>query len=120
MALQTLPSSLTADHPVSTSPPPPEQGPDNNDPIDTKNSIPFSFLIAFLALFVAFMAMGLWARRINHFVRRRLGLPIPDPRPKKHIEVKPPKPVVWDVCPGKCADGAMSRWNTMQASFVHG
>ena len=111
MALQTLTSS-TADQPAPTSTQP---QPNPNDDLGTKNSIPFSFLIAFLALFVAFMAVGLWARRFANFVRRRLGLPIPEP-PPRYGEQKPARPVIWDVSPAPGGDA--SRWNTMQASSV--
>ncbi|PSR75959.1 hypothetical protein PHLCEN_2v8764 [Hermanssonia centrifuga] len=107
MAMHTFTSSTTpAPDPTTTSQPVP---PD----VDARNSIPFSFLIAFLALFVAFMAMGLWARRIIFIVRRRLGLPIPEP-PQRRTDSKPKRPMVWDICPGKGRESI--RWDTMQAS----
>ena len=81
MALQTLTSSDTA---VPTSTPTGDGGDDSAPPdLNARNSVPFSFLVAFLALFVVFMGLGLWARRIVFFARRRLGLPVPEPAPRR-------------------------------------
>jgi len=79
--------------------------------LNGRNSIPFSFLIAFLALFVAFMCVGLFARRIIYAVRRRLGLPVPEPR-QRNQPVKRTKPVLWDVYPEKSRD--VRKWTEME------
>lgn len=95
MALQTLTSTVTAAPSSTASTAATDDPPDN---LNSRNSVPFSFLVAFLALFVAFMGLGLWARRIVFFVRRRLGLPVPEPPQRRH-HARPKKPVLWDVCP---------------------
>ena len=115
MALQTVASSATANPPGATSTPPPNPDANNDEgQINGRNSIPFSFLVAFLVLFVAFMVLGLWARRVNHWVRRRLGLPIPEPRPRKST-FKLRKPAIWDVYPEKgAAPQAVASWSGIQ------
>lgn len=110
MALQTLSSSATAAEGTST-------GTSNSGFSDSelngRNSIPFSFLVAFLALFVAFMTIGLCARRIVYYVRLQLGLPVPLP-PQRMQVVKPKKPELWDVYPERGIDSG--RWANMEVS----
>lgn len=100
MALQT-PTPTSSDVNVTATGMPSgssDPNPPDSADLNTKNSVPFSFLIAFLALFVVFMGMGLWARRIVFYARRRMGLPVPEP-PQKQQDVKSRKPVLWDVYP---------------------
>jgi len=97
MALQTLTTTDTNAAPTSTSTSDPG-GIDPSEDLNSHNSVPFSFLVAFLALFVCFMGLGLWARRIVFFARRRLGLPVPDP-PQRYQRARPRKPMLWDVYP---------------------
>lgn len=111
MALQTLASSSTASGPAQTTSSQPVE-----PQLDSRNSIPFSFLVAFLALFVGFMVLGLWARRIIYYIRLRLGLPIPEPRPKG-VDTKPKKPVLWDVYPEKSRQ--VKKWCHMEVSCTH-
>ncbi|GJE85140.1 hypothetical protein PsYK624_012180 [Phanerochaete sordida] len=110
MALQTLTSSGPASTPTGGT-----DGSSDAPPADlsARNSVPFSFLVAFLALFVVFMGLGLWARRIVLFARRRLGLPVPDAPPPRRRRARPPKPALWDVCPAPDAR-APARWAGMQ------
>ena len=113
MAFQTATSSSLA--PTSTSNGTSTDTGGGGADLNAKNSVPFSFLIAFLALFVVFMGLGLWARRIVFFARRRMGLPVPEP-PQRRREVKSKKPVLWDVYPDKRAQPA--RWASIEASTV--
>lgn len=112
MALQTLTSSSA--FPTSTADSSGSDGDDGND-LGSRNSVPFSFLIAFLALFVAFMGLGLWARRIVFFARRRLGLPVPDETTMRRQVVRPKKPVLWDIYPDKEAHA--EKWEAMEVSI---
>lgn len=112
MALQTLTSSTLA--PVETGTSNSGSNTDPNTP--GRNSIPFSFLVAFLALFVAFMTIGLCARRIVYFVRLQLGLPIPQPQERPHA-MKAKKPILWDVYPERRDEGG--RWQDIEVSPLH-
>ena len=116
MALQTRTSTMSSSPNTAL----PAAGTPSSDPdpgegasLNTKNSVPFSFLIAFLALFVVFMGMGLWARRIVFFARRRMGLPVPEPPPRQR-DIKPRKPVLWDVYPDKRRQA--ERWHAITVS----
>ncbi|KAI0346627.1 hypothetical protein BDW22DRAFT_1426066 [Trametopsis cervina] len=113
MALQTL-SSAPPPAPTFVNGTNPNNSNDNKtgDPHDpTRNSIPFSFLVAFLALFVAFMGIGLFARRILYAIRLRLGLPVPEVR-QRSLRPKRTKPVLWDVYPER--RGEVGKWNAME------
>lgn len=103
MALQTLTSSSAFPQETATN----TTTNINPNTLDGRNSIPFSFLVAFLALFVTFMTVGLCARRVVYFIRLQLGLPIPEPR-KRYHEIKPKKPVLWDMYPEKRGD--VQKW----------
>lgn len=111
MALQTL--STTGTSPAATASPTVDPTPGEGAQLNTRNSVPFSFLIAFLALFVVFMGMGLWARRIVFFARRQLGLPIPEP-PRRRRPVLAQKPVLWDVYPDSRVQP--QKWEGMEVS----
>ncbi|KAI0090421.1 hypothetical protein BDY19DRAFT_905416 [Irpex rosettiformis] len=92
------------------------------DPTDLgRNSIPFSFLVAFLALFVAFMGIGLFARRFVYFLRLRLGLSVPEPRERKGgKKTKKERPVLWDVYVPSTREGG--RWRDIKplsCYFLH-
>ncbi|KAI0694028.1 hypothetical protein BC835DRAFT_1415538 [Cytidiella melzeri] len=113
MALQTLTSSApqsTETVTATSSTDPPGTTDDGNPGSLGRNSIPFSFLVAFLALFVAFMGIGLFARRLVNFVRLQLGLPVTEPRPRQ-LRSKRPKPVLWDVYPEQSKD--ICKWRDM-------
>ena len=115
MALQTVTTTDTGSvpSPTGTQPvalPVPSDTPTND--LNTRNSVPFSFLIAFLALFVVFMGMGLWARRIVFFARRQLGLPVPDEIPYRRQVSRAQRPVLWDVYPDKFAQS--EKWEGIQ------
>jgi hypothetical protein len=106
MALQTASTSATS----------PSQTDSNDDGGSNDighNSIPFSFLVAFLALFVAFMSIGLFARRILNYVRVQLGLPVPEPPHRPH-RPKRSKPVLWDVHPERSAPSEAARWHEIK------
>lgn len=107
MAFQTSTSSPLAPTSSSNSTSTDPGGADLN----ARNSVPFSFLIAFLALFVVFMGLGLWARRIVFFARRRMGLPVPE-QPQSKREARSKRPVLWDVYPDKHAQPG--RWASVE------
>ncbi|EKM57591.1 uncharacterized protein PHACADRAFT_251287 [Phanerochaete carnosa HHB-10118-sp] len=106
MALQTLTATTANAAPTNTV----ASDPDGDD-LNTRNSVPFSFLVAFLALFVCFMGLGLWARRIVFFARRRLGLPVPE-LPQRRQRIRPRKPVLWDMYPDGCVQP--EKWEGME------
>ncbi|KAI0355822.1 hypothetical protein OH77DRAFT_1424078 [Trametes cingulata] len=70
-------------------------------PIDLSgnSSLPFSFLITFIAIFLFFLGCGLGSRRVTRQLRRNLGLQITPASgtssPDKPLE----KPILWDVYP---------------------
>ncbi|KAI0628555.1 hypothetical protein C8Q77DRAFT_1220754 [Trametes polyzona] len=66
------------------------------------SSLPFSFLITFIAIFLFFLGCGLGSRRVTRQLRRNLGLQItpPSPLPSSHVREKP---IIWDVYPSYLA-----------------
>ncbi|KAI0763193.1 hypothetical protein BC629DRAFT_1597099 [Irpex lacteus] len=121
MAIQTATStSSTADSTPSTTTSSTNSTTttNNSNPNDLgRNSIPFSFLVAFLALFVAFMGIGLFAKRLIYFIRLRLGLPIPEPNARRKVpKAKKEKPVLWDVYPEKrnTSEEGDGRWRNIK------
>jgi hypothetical protein len=115
MAFQTATSSSLAADPTSTQAQTNNTDPGDGADLDTRNSVPFSFLIAFLALFVVFMGMGLWARRIVFFARRRMGLPVPEEQPFKRQVARLKRPVLWDVYPEK--QFRLEKWQGFEVSM---
>ena len=113
MAFQTLTSTDVAS-PSSTALN--NLGSSDGADLNNRNSVPFSFLIAFLALFVVFMGLGLWARRIVFFARRRLGLPVPDEQPFRRQVARPKRPVLWDVYPDQRVQP--KKWERFQVSIL--
>ena len=114
MALQTVSISSTAAVVAASATSTSNSGSTDND-LNGRNSIPFSFLVAFLALFVIFMTLGLCARRIIYHIRLQLGLPVPLPR-RRVLEVKRVKPVLWDVYPEGRIEGG--KWHDIEVSYL--
>ncbi|KAI0792270.1 hypothetical protein C8Q75DRAFT_590438 [Abortiporus biennis] len=87
------------------------------------SSIPFSFLIAFIALFLFFLGCGLGTRRVAFVIRRSLGLPIQDVdtrRPRKSHLIKP---ILWDIYPriveeGKSIEDKWVSLHPLSATFL--
>ncbi|EIW54828.1 uncharacterized protein TRAVEDRAFT_73926 [Trametes versicolor FP-101664 SS1] len=87
---------------ASTSPSPSSSATGNTNtgtPINlTGSSLPFSFLITFIAIFLFFLGCGLGSRRVTRSLRRNLGLQItPAGGPPSHQADEKPK--LWDICP---------------------
>ncbi|KAI0758412.1 hypothetical protein BD413DRAFT_591440 [Trametes elegans] len=64
------------------------------------SSLPFSFLITFIAIFLFFLGCGLGSRRVTRQLRRNLALQI-TPAPTARIAPVREKPILWDVYPGE-------------------
>ncbi|KAI0641320.1 hypothetical protein C8Q79DRAFT_929850 [Trametes meyenii] len=62
------------------------------------SSLPFSFLITFIAIFLFFLGCGLGSRRVTRRLRRNLDLQITPLATSSSSRVRE-KPVLWDVCP---------------------
>ncbi|KAI0667291.1 hypothetical protein C8Q78DRAFT_982721 [Trametes maxima] len=62
------------------------------------SSLPFSFLITFIAIFLFFLGCGLGSRRVTRRLRRNLDLQITPPAISSSFRARE-KPVLWDVYP---------------------
>ncbi|KAI0821896.1 hypothetical protein BC628DRAFT_786141 [Trametes gibbosa] len=62
------------------------------------SSLPFSFLITFIAIFLFFLGCGLGSRRVTRELRRNLGLQITPAIPPSSSQTAE-KPALWDICP---------------------
>ncbi|KAH9852368.1 hypothetical protein C2E23DRAFT_922165 [Lenzites betulinus] len=62
------------------------------------SSLPFSFLITFIAIFLFFLGCGLGSRRVTRQLRRNLGLQITPAIPPSSSQAAE-KPAIWDICP---------------------
>ncbi|OSD05136.1 hypothetical protein PYCCODRAFT_1450689 [Trametes coccinea BRFM310] len=95
MAFQTSSSASTTS--TSSSSQTPASGSMSMPPnLDGNSSLPFSFLITFIAVFLFFLGCGLGSRRVTRQLRRNLGLQIaqsPSPSTSRINE----KPLLWDV-----------------------
>ncbi|TCD66922.1 hypothetical protein EIP91_000761 [Steccherinum ochraceum] len=113
MALQSQSSSASSStstgQPSSTSSPPPNTG----NALTPGSSIPFSFLIAFIALFLFFLGCGLGTRRAALVLRRNLGLSDPASSPGSRRQAA--KPEIWDAWPEMDEKGAAGeKWDMVQ------
>lgn len=84
----------------STSSSPADASGNPGTPVDLtgNSSLPFSFLITFIAIFLFFLGCGLGSRRVTRQLRRNLGLqitPVSAPPSRQENE----KPILWDVYP---------------------
>ncbi|KAK7676813.1 hypothetical protein QCA50_020219 [Cerrena zonata] len=82
-------------------------------PLNPSSSIPFSFLIAFIALFLFFLGCGLGTRRVAWALRRGFGLDDLDNdggHRKKRRELR--KPEIWDVWPEELK--AEGKWDCVR------
>lgn len=87
-------------------------------PLNPSSSIPFSFLIAFIALFLFFLGCGLGTRRVAWALRRGFGLDDLDNdggHRKKRRELR--KPEIWDVWPEELK--AEGKWDCVKVSDFH-
>ena len=112
MALQSFAAANSTEtgQPAATNFPPPP----NNNALTPGSSIPFSFLIAFIALFLFFLGCGLGTRRAAVVLRRNLGLEDPAVSGSRRKEVV--RPVIWDAWPEMDQRNACEKWTTMQVS----
>lgn len=86
-------------------------------PLNPSSSIPFSFLIAFIALFLFFLGCGLGTRRVAWALRRGFGLDdlvLDDDRRRRRRELR--KPEIWDVWPEEMKDNG--KWDCVKVSSM--
>ncbi|EMD35613.1 hypothetical protein CERSUDRAFT_116338 [Gelatoporia subvermispora B] len=93
MALQTLSSASSAASSTSSS----GSGGGGGTTLNANSSLPFSFLITFVAIFLFFLGCGLGSRRVAYEIRRNLGLL--DHSAAQHPSEAQERPVLWDVYP---------------------
>lgn len=90
MAFQTLASTSTSPAATSSS----SASGNNDTPVSAvTSSLPFTFLITFVVIFVLMLTCGVGSRRIANEIRRNLGW---GPPPEEGLEKLEP-PALWDV-----------------------
>ncbi|OBZ67853.1 hypothetical protein A0H81_12252 [Grifola frondosa] len=102
MAFQTLSSSATAETalPSTTSTDSGSAGSSPSSNPSPNSSLPFSFLITFIAIFLFFLGCGLGSRRVAHELRRNFGIGVLPAQPSTPASGLPQtRPVLWDVYP---------------------
>ncbi|OCH85837.1 hypothetical protein OBBRIDRAFT_797772 [Obba rivulosa] len=92
MAFQTASSVSAAASSSSTG-----SGGGGGSALSTNSSLPFSFLITFVAIFLFFLGCGLGSRRVAYEIRRNLGLV--EHSVTSHTSEAQERPVLWDVYP---------------------
>ncbi|KAH8103024.1 hypothetical protein BXZ70DRAFT_767015 [Cristinia sonorae] len=109
MALQSFsaPNATSTGNSTVTDLPPPPAG-----TLNPGSSIPFSFLIAFIALFLFFLGCGLGTRRAAVVFRRNLGLNDSAAQRSRRVEVV--KPAIWDAWPEVDERNESERWSDIQ------
>lgn len=120
MAFQTSSGSSEASSSTasasSSSATPNDSGGSNS--LSPGSSIPFSFLIAFIALFLFFLGCGLGTRRVAFALRRGFGLEVQDPgvSTRRRSRVELTRPILWDILP-KVVEGEFSgKWRHLHVS----
>lgn len=112
MATPSSSSSSMSSAPAQTSQP----STDNN----ANSSLPFSFLITFIAIFLFFLGCGLGSRRFVHTLRRNLGLQVAGVGPARAAPIPRERPLLWDVFPrdvkGRDGPFAACRWANLIVS----
>ncbi|RPD54913.1 hypothetical protein L226DRAFT_571572 [Lentinus tigrinus ALCF2SS1-7] len=110
-------SSGSTASPSSTS----QDGPSNPPSLTpSSSSLPFSFLVTFIAIFLFFLGCGLGSRRVTRTFRRNLGLDVDDRGRGRAALVARERPLLWDVCPMDEKNGAHA-WAQLRplcASYV--
>ncbi|CDO71107.1 hypothetical protein BN946_scf184844.g111 [Trametes cinnabarina] len=95
MASQTSSSASTTS--TSASSQSPASGSTSMPPnFDGNSSLPFSFLITFIAVFLFFLGCGLGSRRVTRQLRRNLGLQVAQVEARSASRLSE-KPLLWDV-----------------------
>ncbi|TFK92489.1 hypothetical protein K466DRAFT_581820 [Polyporus arcularius HHB13444] len=113
----TTSGSSSAPTPSSTQ----EDGPPGSSALTpSSSSLPFSFLVTFIAIFLFFLGCGLGSRRMTRAFRRRFGYPGDEGGRGRVALVARERPVIWDVCPveGKGAGRAWAQFRPLCASYV--
>ena len=97
--------------------------------LNPNSSLPFSFLITFIAIFLFFLGCGLGSRRVTRTLRRNLGLQVTGLEvERRQPRIPREKPLLWDVFPkeaplalgGKGAEGVFSHsWEQLAVSLAH-
>ncbi|KAI0754288.1 hypothetical protein C8Q80DRAFT_358760 [Daedaleopsis nitida] len=88
--------------PATTSPSSSSTGDPNPNPPTTSNpssSLPFSFLVTFVAIFLFFLGCGLGSRRVTRTLRRNLGLEVTGLGSPRAATIARERPLIWDVFP---------------------
>ncbi|KAI0367400.1 hypothetical protein BV20DRAFT_970585 [Pilatotrama ljubarskyi] len=94
-------SSATSSSASPSSSSPAASSSSTGTPIDLSgnSSLPFSFLITFVAIFLFFLGCGLGSRRVTRQLRRNLGLQITPASGTSSLDQPLEKPILWDVYP---------------------
>ncbi|KAI0718742.1 hypothetical protein C8T65DRAFT_637950 [Cerioporus squamosus] len=121
------PSSSVTPHATSgsSSTPNPSSTPQDGSPgssalTPSSSSLPFSFLVTFIAIFLFFLGCGLGSRRVTRTLRRNFGLEVDNRSRGRAGLVARERPLIWDVCPveGKDTGHAWAQFRPLCASYV--
>ena len=97
-----------SDSPSSTSPNNPSNDPGSG--LTPNSSLPFSFLVTFIAIFLFFLGCGLGSRRVTRTLRRNLGLEVTGvPASGRPAPTARERPILWDVFPSAVDPGSASK-----------
>ena len=70
--------------------------------LGSSSSLPFSFLVTFVAIFLFFLGCGLGSRRVTRTLRRNLGLEVTglgSDSDKRVARTPRKRPLLWDAFP---------------------